>query len=270
MNAISADDQRILEQLRSEFLLEGQETIAGIEELLSDLEAGVGDPKTAMLEIRRKCHNLKGQGASFGFPAISVIAHRMEDYLAGCDNFSAGVSKETYIFLDWIERILKSGADPDENESLRIFRRLPATFGAQSRTEQDSLDLEALVMVPSSTINTIMRTRLEDGGFRVIGSQSSAEGLILATRMMPDLVITSVVMDGLSGVDLACALHAMPKTAHIPVMVLSSLPAGHRDLAAIPPDFPIIPYSDVGSEEFITVVRAMAENCARKRAERRR
>ena len=48
------------------------------------------------------------------------------------------------------------------------------------------------------------------------------------------MVITAQVMPRVTGVDLACALAAMPTTKDIPVALLTSLESNHPDLAALP------------------------------------
>ena len=60
------------------------------------------------------------------------------------------------------------------------------------------------------------------------------EALELILETKPDLVITAQVMPRMSGVDLACALAAMPATRGIPVALLTSLDPDHPDLRALP------------------------------------
>ena len=50
----------------------------------------------------------------------------------------------------------------------------------------------------------------------------------------PDLVITTMVMPRMSGVDLACCVAAIPATRTTPVALLTSLDRDHPDLAALP------------------------------------
>src|SRR5258708_144477 len=50
----------------------------------------------------------------------------------------------------------------------------------------------------------------------------------------PDMLICSAVLDELSGIDLACALSAMPVTAKIPLALLTSFEWGHPSLEQLP------------------------------------
>src|SRR3546814_17709079 len=71
-------------------------------------------------------------------------------------------------------------------------------------------------------------------GYRSSTGLNPSEALELILETRPDLVITAQVMPRMSGVDLACALAAMPATTAIPVALLTSLDPDHADLRALP------------------------------------
>ena len=55
--------------------------LAEMSRLLERMGAeGPSDP--ALASLRRLAHNMKGIGGSFGYPALSQIAHRMESYVS--------------------------------------------------------------------------------------------------------------------------------------------------------------------------------------------
>jgi CheY-like chemotaxis protein len=60
------------------------------------------------------------------------------------------------------------------------------------------------------------------------------EAFQIVVETKPDLVITAAMMPRLSGIDIACAMAAMPITKNIPVAVLTSLELNHPDLKALP------------------------------------
>ena len=47
-----------------------------------DKMAEEGPSDAQLSAFRRLAHNLKGLGGSFGYPALSQIAHRLESYVA--------------------------------------------------------------------------------------------------------------------------------------------------------------------------------------------
>ena len=85
-------------------------------------------------------------------------------------------------------------------------------------------------IVDTATYGTLPITEVR----RVATVLNPIEALELILETKPDLVITAQVLPRMSGVDLACALAAMPATKGIPVALLTSLDPDHPDLRALP------------------------------------
>ncbi|MEZ4294027.1 MAG: response regulator [Polyangiaceae bacterium] len=64
---------------------------------------------------------------------------------------------------------------------------------------------------------------LEDGGYEVVSANDGAEGLAAAQARRIDLVITDVEMPRMDGYELCRAIKSDPQTAHLPVMICSTL-----------------------------------------------
>ena len=71
-------------------------------------------------------------------------------------------------------------------------------------------------------------------GYRVTSAYSFFEALELTVRTRPDLVISSAILDNLSGVDLACSIGAIAPTRGIPFALLTSFDAGHDAIRGLP------------------------------------
>ena len=61
-------------------------------------------------------------------------------------------------------------------------------------------------------------------GYAVLTASDGDEGLAIAKEKFPDLIVLDLMLPKLSGAQLLQALKENPHTAHIPVVVLSSLP----------------------------------------------
>ncbi|HEU4729672.1 MAG TPA: response regulator [Kofleriaceae bacterium] len=98
---------------------------------------------------------------------------------------------------------------------------------------------------------------LEDDGYEVRSAADGAEAVALARAVIPDLVITDVEMPALDGYGVCKALKSDPATAHVPVLICSSLGEAadlERGFDAGADDYlvkPVIP------EELSTRVRAL-------------
>ena len=60
------------------------------------------------------------------------------------------------------------------------------------------------------------------GDVRVVEAQDGLEALRLAQALLPDLVLTDVVMPRMDGLELCRALRTDPATAHIALLLVSS------------------------------------------------
>lgn len=78
-----------------------------------------------------------------------------------------------------------------------------------------------LVIDDNRDICTLVKSVLSDG-YTVIMALTGAQGVRLATRYVPDLIICDVMMPGMSGYDVCKALKNEPLTSHIPVLLLTA------------------------------------------------
>jgi signal transduction histidine kinase/DNA-binding response OmpR family regulator/ligand-binding sensor domain-containing protein len=80
------------------------------------------------------------------------------------------------------------------------------------------------------------------GSFQIEAAEDAAAGFRKARELIPDLVITDVVMPGKSGFDLCNELKQEPHTSHIPVILLTALRSEKHKLQAY----------ESGADDFIT------------------
>ncbi|HTJ42086.1 MAG TPA: response regulator [Kofleriaceae bacterium] len=109
----------------------------------------------------------------------------------------------------------------------------------------------------SPMIHRYTRPILEEDGYDVLSANDGAEALRVARDRRPDLVITDVEMPKLDGYELCKTLKAGAETAHIPVLICSTLGEAadlERGFDAGADDYMVKP---VVPEELSTRVRAL-------------
>ncbi len=79
-----------------------------------------------------------------------------------------------------------------------------------------------LIIDDSPTETYQFKAMLEKNGFTVLQSNNAAEGLVIAEQQQPDVVLMDVVMPGLNGFQATRQLSRAPRTAHIPVIVVTT------------------------------------------------
>lgn len=80
-----------------------------------------------------------------------------------------------------------------------------------------------LIADDSQLIHSHTRPILEEAGYEVISAHDGAQGLEMARTYRPDLVITDVEMPEMDGYELCRAIKTDASTAHVPVLISSSL-----------------------------------------------
>jgi chemotaxis protein histidine kinase CheA len=232
--SISLEDT--LAGLRNDFIVQAETKTADLEEKIGTfLMSDSSDTEELILTLMREVHNLKGGGGTFGFPILSVIAHRLEDFITDADgSVERDFFENVLLFIDKIRDSLEFTNSTSDEEIDQFLRSLPVASSASDSAPALQSDLETLIISPSKTTSAISRRFLEKNGVRVVGTRSPTEGLILAIRSRPDLVIVSMVMEELSGVDVARALNNMTPTENTPVVLITSLPDDHPDFSVLP------------------------------------
>ena len=79
-----------------------------------------------------------------------------------------------------------------------------------------------LVVEDQEDNRRIVRDLLTSAGFEVLEATSGAEGVAMAERECPDLIIMDVQLPGMNGYDATRAIKANPKLAEVPLFIVTS------------------------------------------------
>ncbi|NNG04346.1 MAG: response regulator, partial [Inquilinus sp.] len=173
---------------------------------------------------------LKARTVSIG--GLGPLTHRLEEYLAGIESIDGQKADDLQTFADRIADVL-DGKWTEPREVAGVVRDLP-THWAFEVGDVEIAQVEITLVMPQRSAARVVERELAACGYRVSVVLDPFEAIGLINETRPDLVITAQVMPRLSGVDLACALSAMPATRDVPVALLTSLERGHPDLTALP------------------------------------
>jgi CheY-like chemotaxis protein len=127
-------------------------------------------------------------------------------------------------------------------------------FGATTRTKRLIVVVDDSPLIHRHTVPI-----LEDDGYEVKSAFDGAEALEIVRAHQPDLVITDVEMPKLDGYGLCRAIKADPATAHLPVLMCSTLGEAtdlERGFDAGADDYLVKP---VVPEELSTRVRSLVQ-----------
>jgi two-component system, chemotaxis family, response regulator PixH len=87
-----------------------------------------------------------------------------------------------------------------------------------------SITLMGTILIVEDTLSEmeLMSHYLRESGYAVIGAVSAKEALSKAIEQKPDVIITDVVMPGMSGFELCRSLKKNPLTEKVPIIICTS------------------------------------------------
>jgi len=90
-----------------------------------------------------------------------------------------------------------------------------------------------LVVDDVATNRIVMKVRLSEAFYEVLQADSGEAALRLARREQPDLILLDVVMQDMSGIEVCRQLKADPKTARIPIIMITAARQHSQKLRAL-------------------------------------
>lgn len=88
--------------------------------------------------------------------------------------------------------------------------------------DEENLDLKLLLIVED---NTDVRAYIKDsfaGKFRILEASNGVEGIDLAVRNIPDIIISDVMMPEMDGIEFCSRIKSTVATCHIPLVLLTA------------------------------------------------
>jgi two-component system cell cycle response regulator DivK len=100
----------------------------------------------------------------------------------------------------------------------------PPSSGALGRGSAGTESPLVLIVDDNEKNLKLARDVLEAAGFRTLEADNGAEGIALAAKHLPDVILMDIRLQDIDGTDATRALGGAALTARIPVVALSALP----------------------------------------------
>ncbi|TAK70386.1 MAG: response regulator transcription factor [Actinomycetota bacterium] len=114
-----------------------------------------------------------------------------------------------------------------------------------------------MVVEDDADIRLVLRTFLEDEGYRVLEAPTGESALTQSVEESPDVVLVDLRLPGIHGLDVVRSMRA---TSHVPIIVVTAQTDSHDVVAGL----------EAGADDYVTKPFVAKELSARIRAQLRR
>jgi len=235
MSAFDSADNENERRVIAEFIEELRDTASSLQVLLGNMRSHSVSAEEGLATLKRDASNLRSHAQALNVPLIKMVTHRLDEYVGELKTVGDVHLDAIQVFIDKIEK-LADGEQVTDTDVPAVMRSLPAKRSADidfGPIEQKNV--EVLMVVPEKAMARIVERELAACGYRTSVVRNPFEALETVVHTRPDMVVASMELGVLTGVDLGCALAAMPVTQGIPFAVLTSYSWGHPKLAGLPP-----------------------------------
>ena len=215
------DFQETLERLRCEFIDDASERLDRIDGYIDRLYREDGDRKTDLVGFQREIHSMKGSAGTYGFHSVTLIAHKLEDYIETIPRISRDLMLNFQAYVDKMREILESGTEIQEEQLEKTLEALPSSAAVDETTSKGQAGSVFLVM-QKGVQRRLITTELVSRGFEMAFSSHPIEAFGLVISLKPNLIVSSMEFDQLSGLELARAFRAVDAAKNIPIVLLTS------------------------------------------------
>jgi len=247
MEIEAIDQQAIIDKFKDEFLADCHERVAEARACVDSLASDAPDGESHLRNLQRHIHSIKGMGGSFGFPSITEIAHALEDFMEASTDIVGNLSGLD-AYLDRIKEIADKGTDVGGDECRRIIGLLPkahhklqpSSDGKRMNAVRPAREVNVILVMAKGVQRKIIGQELTSCGFGVSFIDRGVSAINLAVSRRPDLIISSMVLEDITGVDLCRAVSVIKTTKDIRFILMTSPGAGYPELANLPPAAAVI------------------------------
>lgn len=219
----------------NEFFEELRDTASALQVLVGNMRSKSIPTDEGLATLKREASNMRSQAQALALPVIKLVTHRLDEYVGDLKAVDGAGLDEIQVFIDRIEK-LADGEQVVDSDIPTVVRALPAKRSADvDFGSLEKKNIEVLLVVPEKAMSRIVERELAACGYRTSVVRDPFEALETVVHTKPDMVVASMELGVLTGVDLGCALAAMPITQGVPFGVLTSYNWGHPKLAGLPP-----------------------------------
>lgn len=193
-------------------------------------DTGIGIPENQLQHIFDRfyqldnSHTRKTEGTGIGLALTKELVKLMEGEIT-VKSPPTGANKGTEFTVTLPLNILKEEPDNNIYHDLKepLIQKINAAITSGIEKDDETGNKEKpLILLVEDNADVVAYTASCLPDYRLAVGQDGREGLEIATELIPDLIITDVMMPFVDGFELCRQLRSDERTSHIPVIMLTA------------------------------------------------
>jgi len=192
---------------------------------LSIKDTGLGIPEDKLPYIFDRFYQVdtsssrKGEGTGIGLALTKELVTLMEGEIRAESRLNKGSTFSLKIPISQEESIEKL-SEAEIQANLPIRPKLDAT-ASKSNTTSPINPIKLLLIEDNADVVTYLESLLEDN-YELLIARDGREGIELAVKEVPDLIISDIMMPIKDGYEVCATLKEDERTSHIPIVLLTA------------------------------------------------
>lgn len=189
---------------------------------LSVTDTGVGIPDEEKEKIFDRFYQLdssdtrQGEGSGIGLSLVKELVKLLEGKIELKSEL--GVGSNFIVYLP----ILQTGNKPSIREDVNIENVLDTSLEKQQNDEQNNQDKPLVLVIEDNTdVIAYIKACLKDE-YAVQFAVNGKEGVKMAVEIVPDIIISDLMMPEMDGYQVCETLKNDERTSHIPFIMLTA------------------------------------------------
>lgn len=202
-------------------------------------------------------HNVMGTGVGLSF--VKQLVEAMEGNISVESTEGQGATFVVDLPIKEVEIEDKQEEDLDKQES-KEMDILPEDEVPSSTEQQDKKEKEVILVVEDNAdVAEYIGSVLSDK-YEVQYAANGAEGIERANELMPDLIVTDVMMPDVDGLELCRRIRASEMTNHIPLVIITARIADEDRLKGIKAGADAYLYKPFLADELLLRIEKLLES----------
>ncbi len=225
-NALKFTPERGVIKVRlSKFMLDDQQ-MASI--TVSDNGAGIEADKLKKIFDRFYIADERSSGSGIGLALTKALVEQHNGKITVTSTPGSGTEfnvlipvKQKNIIADDVYPVLNS-RNFNHDELAELSQTNPEQMDDNADLDESTKKALILLVEDNPDVRSYFRILFKDL-YVLTEAVNGQEGLMLAIKTMPDIIISDVIMDGMDGFELCASIKENISTSHIPVILLTAL-----------------------------------------------